>query len=119
MGEGERRRGAIQWIRRGTRTPMPRRRGPAIYVGSQTKQLVGSLLQLFFSAHDVVTASIKYRADSLFAARVYVLHLAVDSELNVNISVCENFYILRITCHSTSSAQFSCFILRLICNGHV
>lgn len=54
---------------------------PAIYVGSQTKQLVGSLLQLFFSAHDVVTASIKYRADSLFAARAYVLSLALDYEL--------------------------------------
>lgn len=60
---------------------------PAIYVGSQTKQLVGSLLQLFFSAHDVVTASIKYRADS-FAARPYIPSLAFDSELYLNISVC-------------------------------
>lgn len=64
-------------------------RRPAIYVGSQTKQLVGSLLQLFFSAHDVVTTSIKYRADSLFAARAYVLSLAFDFELNLCISMSE------------------------------
>lgn len=70
---------------------------PAVYVGSQTKQLVGSLLQLFFSAHDVVTASIKYCADSLFAARAYVLSFPVDFELNVNISVCEKLlYTFRL-----------------------
>lgn len=87
---------------------------PAIYVGSQTKQLVGSLLQLFFSAHDVVTASIKYRADSLFATTAYVLHLAVDSELHVNISVCENFCICRIAYYSIFKANISRFSLRLI-----
>lgn len=107
-GEGEWRRGAIHWIRRGTRTPMPRRGWPAIYVGSQTKQLVGSLLQLFFSAHDVVTASIKYRADSLFAARAYVLSLVVDSELNVN------FCVRKLLQASDLLFHIKCFVMNFL-----